>query len=136
MKQYEELTESEKRAACEKTAQMMQSPTFPYVLWFAEKMEAKLEQNRHKGDRAGWLKDDIDDLLERLREEVCELDTAICEAHGMIKDPERAAWAARTVAGEAADVANFALFIADWWNERARETVASNAALSGAKEKL
>ena len=92
------------------------SPTWPIVLDFAKRMEAKLEKNRHKGDREGWLADDIDDLLERLREELCELDNAICDTHGNTAD----AWMAKQIANEAADVANFAMFIADWYLHRAQ----------------
>ncbi len=83
-------------------------------------MEAKLEKNRHKGNREGWLNDDIDDLLERLREELCELDDAICEGHVRMHEPLNAAWMAAKVADEAADVANFAMMIADWHLERAK----------------
>lgn len=96
------------------------SPTWAFVMEFAKQMEAKLEKNRHKGNREGWINDDIDALLERLRQEVAELDTAICEAHLRLREPANAKWIAQKVAEEAADVANFALFIADWHNERAK----------------
>lgn len=92
-------------------------------------MEAKLEKNRHKGDRKGWLNDDIDDLLDRLREEVCELDAAICLAHGATESDR--AWLARQVADEAADVANFALFIADWWLMRREKSGNDDSTTAG-----
>lgn len=99
------------------------SPTWPYVLEFAKRMEAKLEKNRHKGDREGWLNDDADRLLERLREEVCELDTAMCIAiQRMTETESNARWVATAVADEAADVANFALFLADWHLARVQES--------------
>jgi hypothetical protein len=66
----------------------------PEVLAFAQAMEAKLKENDHKG---GWKACTPPWLMERLREEVHEPGSAV---------PER-------VLGEAADVANFAMFIAD-----------------------
>jgi NTP pyrophosphatase (non-canonical NTP hydrolase) len=77
------------------------SPTFKYVMDFACDMEAKLAKNRHKGDREGWIHDTPGSLLERLKEEVKELELAIEVAHmgGII--------------AEAADVGNFAMMIAD-----------------------
>lgn len=108
------------RVACEKAVELMNSPTYNLVLLFSERMEAKLAKNRHKGDRAGWLREDIDWLLERLREEVCELDTAICTAQVRLHEGEsNASWAAEQVTGEAADVANFAMMISDWFQARA-----------------
>ena len=99
------------------------SPTWPHVLKFALRMEAKLEKNRHKGNREGWLQDDADELLERLRQELIELDTAMCIAVGRMTEGEsNARWAAENVANEAADVANFALFLADWHLSRAQES--------------
>lgn len=80
------------------------SPTWPYVLAFARLMEAKLAKNRHKGDRSGWIKNEPDRLAERLLEELEELETEI--GNGMNYVPSR-------VASEAADVANFAMMIAD-----------------------
>jgi hypothetical protein len=49
------------------------SPTWPHVLAFARRMEAKLEKNRHKGDREGWLKDDPWSLVERILDETVEV---------------------------------------------------------------
>lgn len=73
------------------------SATWPYVLAFARLMEAKLEKNRHKGNREGWLKD-----FARLREELAELEAATDRPSN------------GDVPGEAADVANFAMMIATW----------------------
>ncbi len=87
---------------------MTPSPTSPYVLAFAELMEAKLEANRHKGNREGWMKASPNALLERLREELVELIWAL---RGTTLEPGPDALAA--VAHEAADVANFAMMIAD-----------------------
>ena len=69
------------------------------VRWFAERMEAELCANDYKG---GWEDMLLADLLTRLREEVEELAEAV---------KMRAATA--HVISEAADVANFAMMIAD-----------------------
>jgi NTP pyrophosphatase (non-canonical NTP hydrolase) len=79
-----------------------ESPTWPHVLAFARRMEAKLEANRHKGNREGWLKDSPFDLFRRLRDEADELGEALrCRSESEV------------IANEAADVANFAMMIAD-----------------------
>jgi DNA-directed RNA polymerase subunit RPC12/RpoP/NTP pyrophosphatase (non-canonical NTP hydrolase) len=72
------------------------------VLAFARLMEAKLEKNRHKGNREGWIKDSPRALFDRLRDEVEELGQEI-----------DADCPASTTGGEAADVGNFAMMIAD-----------------------
>lgn len=71
----------------------------PEVRLFAAMMERKLQANEHKG---GWQDDTALALLRRLREEADELER--CLQVGM---------SAPTVAYEAADVANFAMMIAD-----------------------
>jgi len=78
------------------------SPTWPTVLEFAERMERKLAQNRHKGDREGWLKDDLSSLIARLHDEYTELIVALDEG-----------LPAERIADEAADIANFAMMVAD-----------------------
>ncbi|MGG4499039.1 hypothetical protein [Brevibacillus reuszeri] len=70
-----------------------------HVRWFAGQMEAKLQENDHKG---GWDNCDMDFLLSRLQGEVDEL-TAAC-VYGI--DPTQ-------VIREGADVANFAMMISD-----------------------
>lgn len=91
------------------TSHAMYSATWPWVLAFARRMEAKLEANRHKGDREGWLSDRPRALFERLTEEVRELRLAL-----RLDKPR---WYERgeidEVTAEAADVANFAMMIAD-----------------------
>lgn len=87
---------------------LLDSPTGPYVLAFARRMEAKLDRNRHKGDRHGWLGMHPLDLLRRARDEADELENAILSGH--VPD---AVWA------EAADAANFALMVADSYRHRA-----------------
>lgn len=77
------------------------SRTWPWVLGFALEMERKLSKNRHKGDREGWVDESSDWLLGRLKEELSELRKAAL--NGTDED----------VRGEAADVANFAMMIAD-----------------------
>jgi NTP pyrophosphatase (non-canonical NTP hydrolase) len=68
------------------------------VVWFAQEMERKLQENDYKSHWSGcspkWL-------LNRLRQETSELERAI--AKGDAKD----------IAREAADVGNFAMMIAD-----------------------
>jgi NTP pyrophosphatase (non-canonical NTP hydrolase) len=64
---------------------------------FAQQMERKLRANDH---RPGWMNDSPEALLRRLREEVDELE-AVVKANGP------------GVVGEAADVANFAMMIAE-----------------------
>ncbi len=70
----------------------------PEVLAFAHLMEQQLRANDHK---PGWKNDRPKPLVDRLREETEELIVAILD-HG----PEQ-------IGKEAADVANFALMIAD-----------------------
>lgn len=77
------------------------SATWEAVFKFALAMEAKLAANRHKGDREGWLSLDIMKLWSFLMKEVGELEAAV--AFG---DPN-------AVREEAADVANFAMMVAD-----------------------
>lgn len=77
----------------------------PEVRAFADLMEAKLRANDHK---PGWKGEDWWPLLYRLREETLELQEEL--APGSRTD--LLAWSAR-VGREAADVANFAMMIAD-----------------------
>lgn len=73
------------------------------VKWFAEKMEETLKVNDHKG---GWGADkcSMNYLHERLQEEVIELDYAT----GIVGKEAR-----ELIIKECADVANFAMMIAD-----------------------
>jgi hypothetical protein len=73
------------------------------VQWFARQMELKLRENDHKG---GWSQCSTWWLLSRLREEVNELEqTMYAAAAGDV--------CVDHVVSEAADVANFAMMIAD-----------------------
>lgn len=74
----------------------------PVVKWFAEMMEAKLRKNDHKG---GWLNDSSTSLFTRLQEESWELKQVL--AKGVT------AASSEKLINEAADVANFAMMIAD-----------------------
>lgn len=69
------------------------------VRWFARGMERELQKNDHKG---GWEYCKPSWLLRRLRAETNELERAVKGK----KDWE-------TVLSEAADIANFAMMIAD-----------------------
>jgi len=72
------------------------------VRWFAERMEAKLAKNDHKG---GWGGCELQYLSMRLTQERKELTDAIKS-----KDKQR-------IIDECADIANFALMIADKFGE-------------------
>lgn len=77
----------------------------PTVRVFARLMEAKLRENDHKG---GWSADAFSSLYARLLEEAEELRVVA----GRSNNGDEASWC-RNVAREAADVANFAMMIAD-----------------------
>lgn len=78
------------------------SATWPYVLAFAHEMERKLAANRHKGDREGWVKMPQGWLLTRVLAETAELASALDAEDGSAR-----------ITSEAADLANFAMMIAD-----------------------
>lgn len=69
------------------------------VLKFAQWMEKKLQENDHKG---GWETMETDWLIGRIDEELCELRRKVKE-----EAPNR------HIARECADIANFAMMIAD-----------------------
>ena len=74
------------------------------VLRFAVEMERKLRANDHKG---GWDDDEVEDLLARIPEETAELERALERYYSVhTQGPDE-------VVGEAADVANFAMMVAD-----------------------
>lgn len=85
----------------------------PEVVAFADAMEARLRANDHKG---GWQQCSVDWLLARLIQEAGELAEEVV-----------AEIAEQGVLYEAADVANFAMMIAD----RAGELMCSNAGING-----
>ena len=78
----------------------------PAVLAFADAMEHKLRANDHKG---GWSECEVEYLLERLRAETKELTAAARDHRFRTLKPAEA----EAVLHEAADVANFAMMIAD-----------------------
>lgn len=78
------------------------SPTWEHVINFAERMEKKLDINRHKGNREGWLSMSKAALLHRVREELLEVDKKLFSSHS-----------AQDIADECADVANFCMMLAD-----------------------
>ena len=73
----------------------------PQVAWFANEMERQLEEN---GCKLGWERCTDKWLLKRLRQEVEELEQAVKKGKNVVE--------------EAADVANFAMMIADNFQER------------------
>lgn len=68
------------------------------LVWFTAEMEQTLRKNDYKG---GWSKCKIDWLYKRLCDEVVELGRAVQERKGL------------HIIAEAADVANFAMMVAD-----------------------
>lgn len=68
----------------------------PEVEWFAEKMEERLSDNDHK---AGWENCSFTELLFRLKDEVGEVEYALINRDNIVY--------------ECADVANFAMMIAE-----------------------
>ena len=81
------------------------TPTWPWVNAFAHEMEAKLAENRHKGNRDGWLLIPPDRHLLMLEEEIREL------RHELGRPLVRAT--KRLVVRECADIGNVAMMIAD-----------------------
>lgn len=78
---------------------------FETIHKFTGLMFEKLKANRHKGS---WKGADVGALLVRLEQEVDELKVSLFNAEVLGGSTRR-----REVAKEAADVANFAMFIAD-----------------------
>ncbi len=85
------------------------SATRPWVDAFADAMEAKLDANRDKGDRNGWRKEQAAYLRRCLLNEVAELFHEM-DTHGV---PGTASQRKARIVSECADVANFAMMIAD-----------------------
>lgn len=82
------------------------------VAWFAGEMERMLRKNDHK---SGWDNDYLGDLLSRMREEARELRLIVDDAQlypGSRRDNYSTAQL-EAIIREAADVANFAMMIAD-----------------------
>ena len=77
----------------------------PSIQWFAEQMERKL---RAHDDRDGWAECDYEWLSSRIDDEAKELDIAIWKI-----DTHPTQRNLQAVIDEAADVANFAMMIAD-----------------------
>lgn len=85
----------------------------PAVREFADRMEAKLRANDHKPD---WRQQRFSYLLARLGQEVAELEEAlraVAEASAANRTLAETFGLCEAVADEAADVANFAMMIAD-----------------------
>jgi hypothetical protein len=76
------------------------------VLWFARQMEKRLQANDHKG---GWDDEPTDYLIQRLKDEVAELEETLI-----------AGKEAKTIL-EAADVGNFAMMLADQADKKLQE---------------
>lgn len=104
------MSKPENDARVGSTDLLADSPTWPYVLAFAKRMEAKLAKNRHKGERNGWINCNPDDMAFRIQDELNELQEALRQVRRKINilPHER-----EPIINEAADVANFAMMIAD-----------------------
>jgi NTP pyrophosphatase (non-canonical NTP hydrolase) len=90
-----------------------ESPPRDEVLWFAQEMERKLKVNDYKGH---WDNCEFSYLSRRLNQETGELRRALQRFKNLPEGPayeESAMVAASHVIAEAADVANFAMMIAD-----------------------
>ncbi len=85
----------------------------PSVAWFAGHMELVLRSHdQQKGGQESWRRTAQTHLLSRLRGEVCELSGAVRTHHLAASDGKQESKTYRVVR-EAADVANFAMMIAD-----------------------
>lgn len=82
------------------------------VNWFSGQMKDELLEHL---DRPGWKRESIDYLFDRLGKELAEL----CEAIETNQPKER-------VTKESADVANFAMMIADVYREKSNRTKVEN----------
>jgi len=90
------------------------------VNWFSQEMNKSLEKHSHRDtlDGDGWLVSDLRFLLQRLHEETEEL----CEALGAIYSPkghlnevaQNENITSANAIGEAIDVGNMAMMIADF----------------------
>lgn len=88
------------------------------VIWFAIQMEDRLRENDDRG-QTGWETMSTGWLLTRMKEEVRELEQAAFPLSGDEADVE-------AIVRECADVANFAMMVADnanmKWNFGRRST--------------
>jgi ABC-type oligopeptide transport system ATPase subunit len=80
----------------------------PVVQWFAQKMERRLRENDHK---SGWEDESVWALMDLLRSEVDELTESLPLTKEEVEDDD--GWVSDCIIGEAVDVANFAMMIAD-----------------------
>lgn len=100
-------------------AQPQQEPVLrPAVLWFAQQMEAKLRANDHK---SGWEGMSWEDLIYRLRDETIELGSLFDKSTGKVLG------GSNDIIKEAADVANFAMMLADNYGPRIGSTPSPQA---------
>lgn len=96
------------------------SPTGPIVLWFAGEMEKKLAlpKNRAKGNQENWRGDPPWSLVERLLDETVEVQQCFVSDSENITVTDLP-----KLIKECADVANFAMMIAD----QAQQALADSA---------
>lgn len=95
------------------------------VKWFAARMEKKLRLNDHKGGITGWTRCTQGYLIRRMRTELRELALEATAFRRLSRkkasDDADIQAAALLVINEAADVANFAMMLADQMRKRTKE---------------
>jgi NTP pyrophosphatase (non-canonical NTP hydrolase) len=84
----------------------------PAVQWFAGEMEEKLRKNDHRGPD-GWKGCRFDYLTGRLMQEMMEVFRELWRANADTRIAKIDSEVARKITDECADVANFAMMIAD-----------------------
>jgi len=94
------------------------SPTWKYVLAFAQQMEHQLSRHRDRGDRPGWMSDDPRDLVAELivqTDKVKDLAESIRVAtkEGFAENSARMVQLSALLTKRTAHAANFAMMVAD-----------------------
>jgi len=81
------------------------------VAQFANEMQKQLEENKHK-DEIGWLDCDFDFLIERMENNIIDIQRLLI-ARNACKTDELQAEFKRDIIKSTADVGNYAMMIAD-----------------------
>lgn len=100
----------------------------PLVNALADEMERKLRKHDNSRGKLGWQDDQPPDLLVRLREEANELEIAVRQYIGSAESEASRA----EVLSEAADVANFAMMVADQCGAMAQAAARTPSPAAGA----
>lgn len=90
---------------------------WPTVDKFAKQMREKLQENEEKGNDGAWHSSSVESLLDRLKEEVEELEKVIHQRNHLPMNFKNAQALheemTKEIVREAADVGNMAMMIAD-----------------------